>query len=482
MINEDSDWGLEEPIFVALLPPRSRLVSLAPLGLGTAQVESLGSYYLRLADAHSLQPTTLAWEVVFPEKSGQSRKCEEGWKRPYFSGIGLPTQKWVSRLEELTKVDGLVSLTLGFMRERVSTLGLVCKSNRWCPICFQEDQEQGVPYGRLLWTFHAVTCCPKHRTKLIENCSCGGYIPRARTISKTLSNVCVNCSRDLGGAQIQHPKPADDDELRRAELVADLLFSGSGLAEQPRERGVADFLEDSIRFHFGGNAASLGQRLDISKSTLYGWIHRGHFPSFTQIIAIAESHGCSIEDVLCGQSDSLDLNALTKRVDRTKVRLSKCRRTLDWDAITEGLNEYLQMEPPLTMIEVGKRMGITPRTLRVNRPTICRAISGRWLDWRDARTNHLAYELEEEVRKVAQNLVEQGLPPTWRRIRERAASLKPGTRSTPRIAEICREARLNSEADQDMSGANPTRVTPHKNGPNRTRQYLLAHCQVQHGV
>lgn len=36
------------------LPSRSRLYRLAPIGLGTAYVESLTSYIIRLAEAHSL--------------------------------------------------------------------------------------------------------------------------------------------------------------------------------------------------------------------------------------------------------------------------------------------------------------------------------------------------------------------------------------------------------------------------------------------
>jgi len=43
-------WELAAPA----LPPRSRLYSLAPIGVGTAFVEGLTSYVSRLAAAHSV--------------------------------------------------------------------------------------------------------------------------------------------------------------------------------------------------------------------------------------------------------------------------------------------------------------------------------------------------------------------------------------------------------------------------------------------
>ena len=42
-----------------LLPPRSVLTTLQPLGLGTPYRESLSSFFQRLADQHSLSPKVL---------------------------------------------------------------------------------------------------------------------------------------------------------------------------------------------------------------------------------------------------------------------------------------------------------------------------------------------------------------------------------------------------------------------------------------
>ena len=43
-------WSIALPT----MPARSRLYSLAPMGVGSAQVESVTSYVMRLANAHAV--------------------------------------------------------------------------------------------------------------------------------------------------------------------------------------------------------------------------------------------------------------------------------------------------------------------------------------------------------------------------------------------------------------------------------------------
>ena len=46
--------------------PCSRFYHLAPLGVGTPQVESLSSYLCRLAEAHHLAPQVLVLHTIRP--------------------------------------------------------------------------------------------------------------------------------------------------------------------------------------------------------------------------------------------------------------------------------------------------------------------------------------------------------------------------------------------------------------------------------
>src|SRR4051812_4136470 len=56
----------EEPV----LPPRSRLYSSPPIGLGTSEVESATSYLARLAIAHCVSPGSLLKSEIAPRLFG----------------------------------------------------------------------------------------------------------------------------------------------------------------------------------------------------------------------------------------------------------------------------------------------------------------------------------------------------------------------------------------------------------------------------
>jgi hypothetical protein len=59
-------WDLTMPV----IPPRSRLYNLSPIGFGTPMVECLTSYFSRLAEAHCLSPGVLVQHELMPHGAG----------------------------------------------------------------------------------------------------------------------------------------------------------------------------------------------------------------------------------------------------------------------------------------------------------------------------------------------------------------------------------------------------------------------------
>jgi hypothetical protein len=68
-------WDLE----VSPLPERSRLYHLEPLGLQTPFAESLTSYIIRLAEAHSVMPKILVMHEIIPLLQGHMATA---WRMP----------------------------------------------------------------------------------------------------------------------------------------------------------------------------------------------------------------------------------------------------------------------------------------------------------------------------------------------------------------------------------------------------------------
>src|SRR5258708_2036374 len=96
-----TDYGLKD-LEESLIPSRSRLYHLEPIGIGTPFVESLTSYIVRLAHAHCVEPRILVIHEILPylKKLGWP-----GSKKPRLlaiNGIGSLASHWVRAVEELT--------------------------------------------------------------------------------------------------------------------------------------------------------------------------------------------------------------------------------------------------------------------------------------------------------------------------------------------------------------------------------------------
>ena len=423
-----------------VIPTRSRLVALPPLGGTTACRENLSSYYMRLADAHGVAPQTLAREVIFPKDGIRNealgpRSFDDAWRHPYFNGIGKTWKLWVTRVEAATGATGLDRLTLGFLRGLATERGMVCLKTRWCPACFRE----GTPYARLLWSFQAVTCCPQHRIRLVDECGCAPDETLPWGSVKALPHICNRCGRDHGSADRPEAPEPTYMEIRHASMIADLLAGDLAVKGLVPKRGIPEFLADSIERHFEGNMAWLGQRIGVGKSTLHGWVHGLHLPDFGQIITLAEAHGCSIEDVLCGRSEAMASSPYVLKSLRPAKSPNGRKRKLDWDAITPKLEAMLQVDPPITMVEVGERLGVSFARLRQMHPVTCAAISGRWLEWRASMAAERKMGFAEQVREVAMGLASRGIQPTWRRIQDMGLSADALMRDRAALQVICKE-------------------------------------------
>jgi len=130
------------------LPPRSRLYSLAPIGIGTVQAECLTSYLMRVAAAHCLSPGTLYQHVIYPLVRAESADlCKQS--RPStlevistiraaycWNGANKSATNLVRALERLTCVPDLHLLTWLPWEAVLSRQLLLRHQRAWCPLSF----------------------------------------------------------------------------------------------------------------------------------------------------------------------------------------------------------------------------------------------------------------------------------------------------------------------------------------------------------
>src|SRR5438105_3941147 len=102
------------------LPPRSRLYSLVPIGIGTPIVECLTSYINRLAWSYRIGPQILVADEIIPHLSKSyyfqsfphliSNFCHQDALN--INSVGEATIDWFTTIEKLTQRSGLQKLTL----------------------------------------------------------------------------------------------------------------------------------------------------------------------------------------------------------------------------------------------------------------------------------------------------------------------------------------------------------------------------------
>jgi hypothetical protein len=174
----------EEQIRLALVecdlppvPPRSRLFSLQPLGLGTGHIESATSYVARLAEAHTVSVWNLIKHEIAPRLYGPNVVLRHRLSElvaavgSAFNGENRTARTVTEILESLTGRHGLECTTMGFCRGFVASRLLMRPEQGFCPECiagWREAANEG--YSPLIWNLLSVKCCPVHRTPLLTKC------------------------------------------------------------------------------------------------------------------------------------------------------------------------------------------------------------------------------------------------------------------------------------------------------------------------
>jgi hypothetical protein len=172
-------WSLSSPP----VPPRSRLYSLEPIGIGTALVESLTGYAARFAEAHSVSVGDLVGRVLSGLANPKDPIITAAAKAVRIGGHGFRAcsyvrstalrnapRKWVHALEAATTRRDLRCLTLLPFRYALPD-HLFRRRRPWCELCFDQSRAKAqIVYEPLLWAIEVSSHCPVHARPL--DCIC----------------------------------------------------------------------------------------------------------------------------------------------------------------------------------------------------------------------------------------------------------------------------------------------------------------------
>src|SRR6266704_573705 len=234
----------------------SRLYSLEPVRMGSPMVESLTSYIVRLAEAHSVYPRALILHEIVPllkllslHQNGHFvYDCGEvSWKDScILNGRTTQTGDMVQALEQLTSRHDLHFLTMLPWQFVLSSRKLLRRTRAWCPLCYQEWRNKNQTlYEPLLWSLEVINVCHRHRLRLQTRCPNSKCNQVQLPLSQhAQSGYCSRCNSWLGSlpqGEAGESLAFEDNEwawqLWIVHSVGDLLSAAPALTDAPqRER------------------------------------------------------------------------------------------------------------------------------------------------------------------------------------------------------------------------------------------------------
>ncbi|WP_080406971.1 TniQ family protein [Burkholderia ubonensis] len=359
------------------ITPRSMLNPLAPIGIGTPEIESLFSYFCRLAVSHSISAAELSRVVA--TAMGWKIAGRYDWNDVNLSGMADAAANWSSALSALTSVKRLDKLTLLTWRDVVSRQGVASASSHWCPQCLADDRAlDRTPYFRLAWDVGTVSACPRHNTKLIHVCpDCGR--PDARHNSAfVIPGWCAHCGAFLGDVESLTSAPPEATWI--ASQVGAMLEVQATLDKLPTREKLHDTIRELVTRLDTGKNALFARRIGLNKVTVHYWLKEGCIPSLSGHLRIASQTGLALPKLLTGDfsgwpSPTAEIHSLKSlfpdHTNRTAPRI------LDWDRIRAELTALNQLPDATSVEEAARRLGITKRQLYRNANGEARILAGR---------------------------------------------------------------------------------------------------------
>lgn len=273
-----SDKSLFRPdtAFWSVLPP------VPLMGVGTALVESVEHYVIRLA---WITGTSVKSIVSLPAPFD-----EPGIRKTTLaSSFCGPGKVYKRRIENLEILTGVETIRCGsfYLLDAILTPGAVGRASgyhRWCPQCYKEWDE-ATSWEPLQWSIDLRVTCPDHGCDLEDRCRRCGAIqkPSVRYPSR---RHCSKCQRSLAGDGAWSVKPryvswAEGQLSKLVELCATpglaplpcttfeafaRTIMRSASSGPPRSSGASHALSRLVRLH--GSSHQVGNGVRVRLHTL----------------------------------------------------------------------------------------------------------------------------------------------------------------------------------------------------------------------
>ena len=374
-------WDCTPPI----LPPRSRLYAIEPIGIGTQFVESLSGYVSRLADAHAVSVGNLVARELSALVSPplfQSSQPDRFPPRFYaINGLGEPAKKWVEALQVGTLQADLRFLTLLSFEDLLWELAIFRRRRAWCSACYEDDRAGGKPvYERLLWALRTITVCPQHRRPLEELC------PHCSQQSKPFTvysrpGYCFRCQTWLGDHNLEGDSPNliqhhSDTELWYADEVGALLCAAPHLDSSSLRNTFTANFRACVDCIAEGNKSAFADGTKVLDETVRALLDRNCQPQISTLLRISYHLGIHVTTLL---ERDLARALPSWREAKGRIRIARLPSRRSTANIIAELQRAVSEQPPPRLCDVARRLDyVKPDRLYRVDGKLCRQINSNY--------------------------------------------------------------------------------------------------------
>lgn len=408
-------WDLTQPS----LPPRSRLYCLEPIGVGTSMVESLTGYLARLAEAHCVTPWTLYRHEIAPrlQRAKFGSLClagSTGYQPRTINGTGGLALDFSRTLESLTRQRDLSPLTLLKWAAALPRQGLLRRTRAWCVDCLQSWRAAGqAVYEPLLWTLQPVAVCPRHQRPLSLICPfC--QLQNGTIDARLWPGHCSRCLRWLAPEEALGEQPiCKEGQLWVVNGLGELLAAGSQISPKPAIEFPKRTLAAVLSQLSESEISLLTDWLKISRHSFNQWQMGASLPRLHSLLKICYSLDLSLADLVSEKELKSPARIVRSAPEiflpEFKPRQPRCK--LKSGDVERSLQAALEEAPPVSVSQVINRLGLKKSGGLCGRfPELCAAVAKRHAEHRKSVLAKRKEEAVVEVRRVAREMYDAGLP------------------------------------------------------------------------
>lgn len=427
-----------------VMPPRSRLFGLEPIGIDTPECESLISYLNRLSRAHCMSPRDLIKNEFMWRYERQAGIRAPGFFNEYsktLNSVGDYATGFVRLAEMLTGRNDLRYLTMlpwGGAIPDVGT-GLLATEPRWCMQCLahQRDSQQE-HYSPLVWSLHLYGVCSVHGARLTNRCPrCAKkqpFIPRL-----PVQDHCDYCGCWLGlqNGLEEDVKPTER-EIWLSQAVADMVKHNTYANGHVTQHLLQSILSGFVADFANAEKRSFSRKLGLTDSSMSSWIAKGKKPLFPQLLDVCQKlrllpmemfTGVQPQAIHCTDKTQAKLFRIQGRHEVDSQKREKLRI-----ALLRIANDQSDYRP---LSEISSALGVRQTYLNYWFKELCAAITSRH---RVEKQRLVKLKWEDEAQKVIKTVTElhsQGLYPSKERV---DAAISPLSLRRGRLCQVYKDA------------------------------------------